>query len=162
MQKCSPPSFLHTNTTALHHELWLGQVAPTSSISFMCKQTSSTIGGILQNLSLKGLSSATLISCFTKSVHLSSPSSWEKMSWYSANRAWAAAWFSSDHPSKPDTSSYLKRVSFLHSTDILICQLPRILSSLTRVLGVNFTGAQHLWLPIGDLNALSNGDWNGH
>ena len=34
-----------TNTAALHHGLWLWQIAPTSSISFTCVQTSSTIGG---------------------------------------------------------------------------------------------------------------------
>ena len=45
----------------------------------------------------------------------------------------------SDYPSKPDRSSCWKRVSFLHSTDIHICWLPWILSSLSRVLSVSFT-----------------------
>ena len=93
---------------------------------------------ILWNLSLKGSWSVTLISCFTKSVQTSSPGSREKMSWYPANRAQAAAWFPSDHHPTPDRSSCWKRVSFLHSTDILICWLPW--SSVSRVPGVNFTG----------------------
>ena len=35
----------NTSTTALHHGLWLGLIAPTSNICFICAQTSSTIGG---------------------------------------------------------------------------------------------------------------------
>ena len=61
------------------------------------------------------------------------------MSWYSASRDGTAASFPLDHPSKPDRSSCWKRVFFLCSTDILTCWLPWILSSLSRVLGVNFT-----------------------
>ena len=91
-------------------------------------------------LSLRDSSSVTLISCFTKSIQPISPGSKEKMSWYSTIRVQAAAWFPSDHPFKPDRSSCWKRVSFLHSTDILICWLTWILSSLSRVLGINFTG----------------------
>ena len=92
MQKHRPLSFLHTNTTALHNCLWLGQIVPNSIISFTCAQTSSTIRGvILQNLSLKGLSSRTLISCFAKSIQPISPGSRERMSWYSGNRPWAPA-----------------------------------------------------------------------
>ena len=55
MQKHSPPSFLHTITTALHHGLWLGWIVPTSRISFTCVYGfhPPLEGGILQNLSLK-------------------------------------------------------------------------------------------------------------
>ena len=52
----------------------------------------------LQNLSLKGSLSVTLISCFARSVQLNSPSSKEKMSLYSASRAYVVAQFLSDHP----------------------------------------------------------------
>ena len=62
-------------------------------------------GGILQNCSLKGSSSTTLISCFTRSVQPSSQGSNEKMSLCSANRAWVVTWFASDHPFKPGKSS---------------------------------------------------------
>ena len=34
MRKCSDPSFFLTNTTALHHGDWLGQITPASSISW--------------------------------------------------------------------------------------------------------------------------------
>ena len=133
MQNCRPPSFLHTSTMALHHELWLGWIVPASNISFMCAWTSSTIGGgILQNLSLKGSSSMTLISCFTRSVQPNSPGSKEKM-WYSASRTWVAAWFLSDHPSRPDNSSCWKNISLLCSTDILVCWIPWISSSFSNV-----------------------------
>ena len=64
-----PQSFLHTSTAALHHGLWIGWIAPTSSISFTWEWTSSTIGGgILWNLSLKGSSSVTLIWCLARSM----------------------------------------------------------------------------------------------
>ena len=54
--QCKSPDLLSCALaqTALHHGLWLGQIAPTSNISFMWAWTSSTIrGGILQNLSWK-------------------------------------------------------------------------------------------------------------
>ena len=64
MQNCRPPSFFLTNTTALHHALWLGQIVSDSSISHRLFQTSSTRGGgIHLNHSLKGVSSVTLIVC---------------------------------------------------------------------------------------------------
>ena len=83
MQKHRPPSFFLTNTTALHHGLWLGQIAPASNISLTWALISSTIGGgILQYLSLKGSSSTTLISCFARLVHPNSLGSSENMWWY--------------------------------------------------------------------------------
>ena len=137
MQKHRPPSFLHTNTTALHDGLWLGQIVPTSSISFMCALTLSTMGrGILQNLSLKGSSSTVLISCFTRYVQPTSPGSKENMSWYSANRA---AWFLSDHLSRPDKYSCWKSTSLLHSTDILVHWIPYISSRFSKVPGPTST-----------------------
>ena len=129
-----PPFFLCTNTTALHHRLWHGQIAPAIYISFMCAWTSPTIcGEILQNLSLKGSSSTTLILCFARSLQPNSPSSKEKMSWHSASRTWAVVWFLSDYLSWPDNSSCWKSISFLHSTDILDCWIPWISSSFSNV-----------------------------
>ena len=65
MQNHRPPSFFLTNTTTLHHALWLDQTAPDSSISHRWFQTSSTnSGGIYMNHSLKGVSSATFYHVF--------------------------------------------------------------------------------------------------
>ena len=96
--------------------------------------------GIFWNLSLKGSSSTALISCFPKSIQLDPPDSRKKMSWYSANRAQAAAWFLSDHLSMPDKSSCWKSSSFLCSTDILISWIPCISSNFSRVLEATSTG----------------------
>ena len=75
-QNCRPPSFMPSNTMALHHGLWLGWKTPTLNISFTWTWTSYTIGGgILQNLSLKASSSMTLISCFARLVQPNSPGS---------------------------------------------------------------------------------------
>ena len=64
IQKCRPPSFFQTNTIALHHALWLGQITPESNISCRCILTSSTNdGGICLKCSLNGVSSVTLITC---------------------------------------------------------------------------------------------------
>ena len=64
MQNHKPPSFFLTNTTALHHVLWLGGIVPDSSISWRWLLTSLTKGGgICLNHSLKGVSSVTLIVC---------------------------------------------------------------------------------------------------
>ena len=93
IQKCRPLSFLHTNTTALHHGHWLGQRAPTSNIPFTFALTSSTIGGgILQNLSLKGSSSMTLISCLPGVYSPTLQASRNKFV-VLASRAQVAAWF---------------------------------------------------------------------
>ena len=141
MQNCRPPSFLHTNTMSLHHSLWLWWIASTSSISFMCAWTSSTMGGgILWNFSLKGSSSNILVLCFVRSVQSNSPGSKEKMLWYSASRAQTAAWSWSDLPSRQDKSRCWKSTSFLHSTDILVCWIPCISSSFSKVPGTTSTG----------------------
>ena len=107
----------------------------------MCVQTSSTIAGIiLQNHSLNGSSSASLISCFARSVQPSSPGSSEKMSLYSANKAWVATWFAYDHPFRPDKSSCWRSTSFLLSIDILVHWIPCVSSRTSKNLGANFTG----------------------
>ena len=129
-QKCRPPSFLHTSTIALHCGLWLGQIMATSSISFTWE-----CGGILWNLSLKGSSSVTLISCLARSMQSNSSGSREKMSWYSASRTYEADQFLADHPSRPDKSSCCKSTSFLCPTNILACQIPCILLSFSNVPG---------------------------
>ena len=71
MQNHRLPSFFFTNTTSLHQALWLGQIAPDSSISHRWFPTSSNNSwGIHLNHSLKGVSSITFIMC---SVELVSP-----------------------------------------------------------------------------------------
>ena len=91
MQNCRPPSFFLTNTTALHQALWLGQIAPDSSISCRWFQTSSTNGGgIHLNCSLNGVSSLPFIVCSIEWVQPNSTGSNENMSWYSA-RSWQVA-----------------------------------------------------------------------
>ena len=101
IQTCRPP-FFWTNTTALHHALWLGQIAPESSISHKCVWTSSTKGGgICLNHSLEGVSSVTVITCVVKWVQLSSQGSSEKMPWYSAKSDWAEAAISCGQDSNP-------------------------------------------------------------
>ena len=131
MQNCRPLSFLHTNTMALHQGLWLGWKVPASNISFTWEWTSMTIGGgILLNISLKGLSSMTVISCFARSVQPNSPGSKEKMSWYSISRACTAAQFLADHPSSPDKSSSCKSASFLCPVDILTLHSQTLASHL--------------------------------
>ena len=94
MQKCTD---LHLSCALiqLHYTMgfdW-GQIAPTSSISFTCAQTSSTMGGgILQNLLSwrarhQQLWSRVSLGLYSPTLHVSK----EKMSWYSANRAWVAS-----------------------------------------------------------------------
>ena len=108
-----------TCMTVLHSGLWLGQIAPTSNISFTCAQTSSTMGwGILWTYSLKGSLSTTLISCFARLVQPSSTGFKEKTSWYWGNKVWVATWFGSDQPSRPDKSSCWRSTSLLLSTNI--------------------------------------------
>ena len=136
MQKCRPLSFLHTSTTALHQGLWLGWIAPSSSISFTWEWTLSTIGGgIPWNLTLKGSLSVTLISCLARSVQPNSPGFREKMSWYSASRACVVTQLLADYHSRPDKSSCWKGTSFLCSTNIPACWIPYILSSFSNIRG---------------------------
>ena len=102
IQKHKPPSFFLTSTTALHHTLWLGCMAPASSISHKCLWTSSTKGGgICLNHSLKGVSSVTLITCSVEQMQPSSVGSNEKTSWYSAKNHQSESANSGDHNSKP-------------------------------------------------------------
>ena len=76
---------------ALHHALWLGQMAPDSNISLRWFWTSSTKGGgICLNHSLKGVSFVTLIICSVEWVQPNSTGSKVKTSWYLA-RSWQAA-----------------------------------------------------------------------
>ena len=90
IQKCRPLSIFQTNTTVLHHELWLGQIVPESNISHRCTWTPSTSGGgIHLNYSLNGVLLVTLITCSVTWVQTSLLGSREKTSWYSAKRNWA-------------------------------------------------------------------------
>ena len=91
MQNHKPPSFFLTNTTRLHQALWLGWIAPNSSISCRWFQTSSTNGGgIHLNHTLKGVSSITFIVCSVEWVQPNSIGSNKNTSWYLA-RSWQVA-----------------------------------------------------------------------
>ena len=106
MQKHRLLSFSLTNTTVLHHALWLGGMVPESSISHRWLQTSSTKGGgIHLNLSLKEVSSITLIMCLVEWVQPSSLGSNEKTSWYLARSNQVESASSRGHNSKPLRSS---------------------------------------------------------
>ena len=84
------PSSLPT-PLPLHQALWLGWIAPNSSISYRWFQASSTNGrGIHPNHSLKGVSSITFIMCSVEWVQPNSAGSNENMLWYLA-RSWQAA-----------------------------------------------------------------------
>ena len=141
MQNHRPQDFLCISTTALHHCLWLGWIAPPSNISSCVHRPHPPQVGEFPRISLKGSSSRTQMSCFARSVQPNSPGSKEKMSWYLASRTLAAAWFLSDHPSRPDNSSCWKSISLLHSTDILVCWIPWISSSFSSVPSATSTWA---------------------
>ena len=100
MQNCRPASFFLTNTTTLHHALWLGLIAPVSSISHRWFQTSSTRGrGIHLNLSLKGVSSVTFIMCSVEWVQPNS--TWGPMKTHCGTWPRASGW----HPPAPEAKS---------------------------------------------------------
>ena len=113
MQKCRLPSFFQTNTTALHHTLWLDQIMPESNISHRCAWTSSTNGGgIYLNCSLNRASLVTLITCLLEWLQLSSQGSKEKM-WYSARSEWAESACSGNQDPKLLKSNFLNSFSCL-------------------------------------------------
>ena len=98
MQNCRPPFSFLTNTTMLHHALWLGLIVPDSSISCRWIWTSSTRGrGICLNHSLKGLSSVTFIMCSVEWVQPNSMGSNKNTLWYLAKRWWVASTSSRGH-----------------------------------------------------------------
>ena len=102
MQNCRPPSFFLTNTTALHHTLWLGQIAPDSNISQRWFWTSSTKGGgIHLNCSSKGVSSITFIVYLVEWVQSNSVGSNKNTSWYLAKNWQAASTISEGKESNP-------------------------------------------------------------
>ena len=106
LQKCRPPIFFLTSTTALHHALWLGHMAPESSISCRWLWTSTTKDGRIHlNCSLKGVSLVILITCLVDWVQQSSPGSKEKTLWYLAKNSRAESASSGGHNSKPLSSS---------------------------------------------------------
>ena len=114
MQKCRPPSVFWTNTTALYHTLWLGQITPQSNISCKCMWASSNNGrGIHLNHSLNGVSSVTLITCLVEWVQPSSLCSSEKMSWHSAKRDWVEAASSGSQDCNPLRSTSSNNFSSL-------------------------------------------------
>ena len=109
MQNHKPPSFFLTNTTVLHHALWLGWIAPDSSISWRWLWASLTRGrGICLNHSLKGVSSVTLIVCSVEWVQPNSVGSNKNMLWYSAKSQWAvsaSSWGQESNPLKSSSSN---------------------------------------------------------
>ena len=138
MQKHKLLSFFLTNTTALHHGLWLGHIAPTSSTFLTCAHTSSTIvGEIHLNLSLNSLSSITLITYHTRSVQPKSHESREKISWYSASSEQAATLLSSVQESRLLKSNCSKSASLHCSTVIfsLPVWIPGAASSCSTIPG---------------------------
>ena len=133
MQKCRPLSFMCTNTIVLHHGLWLRQIAPTSSISLhvLPWPDPPRVGEFFRTSPWRAWHQQ-LDLVFARSVQPNSPGIKEKMLWYSANRGWVAAWFSSDHSSRPHKFSCWKSTS-LHSTDIPVHWIPSISSNFSRV-----------------------------
>ena len=114
IQKCRPPFFFLTNTTALHHTLWLGQIAPESNISHKCIQTSSTNGrGICLNHSLNGVSLVNLITCLVEWVQPRSLGFNEKTLWYSAKTGWTEAASLGGQDAKPFRSNSSNNFSCL-------------------------------------------------
>ena len=94
MQKQRDQYFLHTSTTTLHHRDWLGQMAPTSSMSLRDVLASSNKGGgIHLNHSLKGSLSVMQITCSIALMQPSSLSFKEKMSWKVKTSSLATAAF---------------------------------------------------------------------
>ena len=130
MQNLNPLSFLWTRTTALLHADLLGFMAPTSSMSSKCPFTSSRRPqGIFHGLSLKAFGSFTSILCSASSMHLISPSSDAKMSWYLANKFRAFSLFSSVQDSRPDSSNFSNKI-FLLSLMVSLAQ-PSLAQSLS-------------------------------
>ena len=92
IQNHNLPSFLCTNTTALHQALWLGLTAPDSNISCRWLLTSSTNGGgIHLKCFLKGMSLlVTFMVCSVEWVEPNLAGFNENTSWYLA-RSWCTA-----------------------------------------------------------------------
>ena len=106
MQNHKPPSFFLTNTTALHHAPWLGQIAPDSSISWRWLPTSLTRGRRMhQNCSLKGVSFVTLIVCSVEWAQPNYVGSNENTLWYSAKSQQAVSTSSGGQEFNPLKSS---------------------------------------------------------
>ena len=109
MQKQRDPSFLHTSTTVLHHGDWLGQIAPTSSMSLKDVLTSSSKGGgIHLNRSLKGSLSVMRIACSIALMQPSSLSSKVKMSWKVRTSSLATAAFPGVQEFRPSRFNFCR------------------------------------------------------
>ena len=162
MQEPLTLSFLHT--TQWHYTMgsvW-GKQHPTSKISFICAQTSSTIGaGILQNLSLKGSSSMTLILCIARSVQPNSPGSKEKMSGYSTSRTLGTAHFFQTTPPGQITAVPGRVSLLLCSTDILVAVYPDFHLASPMFPSQPPPGHHIHGYYLSDSNALGNGDQSG-
>ena len=106
MQNCRPPSFFLTNTTALHHAFWLGQIAPDSNISQ--RWFSNLLNQRQMNLPnsfLKRMSFVTFIVCSVEWVQPNSAGSNENTLSYLAKSQQAASAISGGQESNPLKSS---------------------------------------------------------
>ena len=102
MQNCRPPSFFLTNTTALHHILWLGLIA-------------SPAGGSEPLYPMAG-ESVTFILCSVEWVQPNSVGSNENTLWYLTRSQWAASAGSGGQESNPLKSSSLNIFPCLYLT----------------------------------------------
>ena len=137
MQTIYVDSFFQTNTTTLHHVLWLGWIVPESNISHKSAWTSSTNGGgICLNHSLNGTSSVTLITCFVEWVQLSLQGSREKMSWYSSRRDWAESASSGGQDPNSLKFNFSNSFSCLCSAVSYCGWMPRALSKASIIPGI--------------------------
>ena len=111
------PSFLHTGTTELAHGLVDLCMAPISNISWRCFLTSSYWwGSILLYLSLKGVLSLSLISCWTKEVLSSSFKFRANKCWYSSKSFLTEYCCCSVHDSILVGSNFSKIIDILSSS----------------------------------------------
>ena len=117
-------------------------------------------GGIIWNLSFKGSSSTTLISCFTRLVQPNSTYSSQKRLLYLVCREQADVQLVPDHPSSPDKSSCWRSISFLHLIEHLGPS-----NSLHFIQPLQCSRQNFYWgYPIhsyypGDLDAFTSSNW---
>ena len=84
-----------------------------------------------------------------------------KMSWYSANKAWAAAWFpQTTYLSQIDPAVGRESPSSIQLISASVCWPGSCLASPVFWVSISLE-AQHSWLLFGWLNAFGNGNQNG-
>ena len=136
IQKCSPPSFLWTSTTASHQGLLDGLMAPASNISLMCCLTSSSKGGgMCQKCSLKGSLLSISILCFTISLQHSLFLSNENTSWYFWMSSHACCTNSFGHSSRASKFNFFSTLTCLSALVNDFIEMPCSSSNASRVPG---------------------------